>query len=62
MFTLCLDNAQTFTFRPAGDLTVVVRKAVHPRGGMQTTGQFEMATAEARAFWKGLLRDGAFRV
>lgn len=63
MFTLCLDNAQTFTFQPrpaVGDV-VVIRKAASPCGGMDLTGLFPMPVEEARAFWKSLVRDGAFR-
>lgn len=64
MFTLCLDNAQTFAFqpRPAFRDVVVVRKAATPFGkGMQLTGVINMTTEEARKFWKGLVKDGAFR-
>ncbi|MGA0021017.1 hypothetical protein [Vulcanococcus sp.] len=63
MFTLCLDNAQTFAFQPRPALkdVVVVRKAVAPGGGLRLTGVFPMTVAEARTFWKQLLKDGAFR-
>ncbi len=60
---LCLDNSQLFTFcpRPAVGDVVVIRKAAAPGGGMQLTGMFPMPLAEARDFWRGLLKDGAFR-
>jgi len=69
-YTLCLDNCQTFEFRPTGAGVTVVRRAPQPvqsrRGwrpvGQQITGTFQMTRDEARKFWTGLIKDGAFRV
>ena len=62
--TLCLDNAQTFTFqpRPAFNDVVLIRKAANPSGrGLTLTGVFPMTIEEARQLWRSLLKDGAFR-
>jgi hypothetical protein len=68
--TLCLDNCQTFEFRPGADAVTITRRAPRPvmtrKGwrprGSVVTGQFEMTREEARKFWSGLIKDGAFRV
>jgi hypothetical protein len=60
--TLCLDNCQTFNFSPNQFGVTVIRKALNGHTNRwQITGTFEMARAEARAFWSGLIKDGAFR-
>jgi hypothetical protein len=60
--TLCLDNCQTFEFKPHAHGVIITRRAVHPATmKMAWTGQFQMATDEARKFWSNLIKDGAFR-
>jgi len=40
----------------------VLRKALNGRTDRwQVTGNFQMTREEARNFWKGLIKDGAFR-
>jgi len=68
-YTLCLDNAQTFEFRPDAQGVAVIRRAPQPvrtrkgyaAGSLKVTGQFHMTREEARKFWAGLIKDGAFR-
>lgn len=68
-YTLCLDNCQTFEFRPHAQGVSVTRRAPQPirtrkgygAGQLKITGQFQMTREEARKFWTGLIKDGAFR-
>lgn len=60
--TLCLDNCQTFGFAPNQFGVSVIRKAINGRTNRwQVTGTFQMTRDEARKFWTGLIKDGAFR-
>jgi hypothetical protein len=60
--TLCLDGCQTFGFTPNQFGVSVLRKALNGRTDRwQVTGNFQMSREEARSFWKGLIKDGAFR-
>ena len=67
--TLCLDNCQTFEFRPHAQGVAVTRRAPQPvrtrkgyaAGQLKITGQFQMTREEARKFWIRLIKDGAFR-
>ena len=60
--TLCLDNCQTFGFTPNQFGVAVLRKALNGRTNRwQVTGTFQMTRDEARKFWAGLIKDGAFR-
>jgi hypothetical protein len=67
--TLCLDNCQTFEFRPHAQGVAITRRAPQPvrarkgwgAGRLKVTGQFQMTREEARKFWTGLIKDGAFR-
>ena len=60
--TLCLDGCQTFGFTPNQFGVAVLRKALNGRSNRwQVTGTFQMTREEARTFWKGLIKDGAFR-
>jgi hypothetical protein len=60
--TLCLDNCQTFEFRPHAQGVTITRRAVHPATmRLAWTGQFQMTREQARTFWTGLIKDGAFR-
>lgn len=60
--TLCLDNCQTFGFTPNKIGVNVLRKALNGYTGCwQITGSFQMTRNEARKFWAGLIKDGAFR-
>lgn len=62
-FTLCLDQVQTFEFQPDRTGVTVIRRAIHPATNRLTqTGTFRMDAPEARKFWQGLKRDGAFFV
>jgi hypothetical protein len=59
---LCLDGCQTFGFTPNQFGVSVLRKALNGRTDRwQITGNFQMTREEARNFWKGLIKDGAFR-
>jgi IS4 transposase len=60
--TLCLDGCQTFGFTPNQFGVSVLRKALNGRTDRwQITGNFQMTREEARSFWKGLIKDGAYR-
>ena len=60
--TLCLDNCQTFGFTANQFGVNVLRKALNGyTNHWQITGNFQMTRDEARKFWTGLIKDGAFR-
>ena len=57
-----VDGCQSFAFTPVQFGVNVCRKAVNGRTGRwQVTGSFQMGREEARAFWAGLIKDGAIK-